>query len=181
MSHLPNSQTPYEVAMGQKPNLTNMLPFEAKVWVKNLNAHKTELQAIEGQFLGFDDASKGYCIYWPGKHRVSVEWDMYPMQNALLDPTAEPMTIEGGGNSDKDTPTINLPDFVNVRQPFHQPTNNKPPEEHELSPLTMPPASTRANLPVQELPIRQPPNCNDGLLPPDENLGQGKRTTHQPG
>ncbi|EJT97072.1 hypothetical protein DACRYDRAFT_18840 [Dacryopinax primogenitus] len=117
--HLPHGTTPYEAATGHKPNLHNMLPFGAKVWVKILSAHKTQLQALEGHFLGVDKEPKGYHIYWLAKHDVSVEQDIYPTKDALLDPTTGPMMLEGGNTSEDEELVdiaVKLPEPSMVKQ-----------------------------------------------------------------
>ena len=53
------------MAMGIKPDLTGLLEWGSKVWVKKLNAWKLQPQALEAIFVGMNDESKGYCIYWP--------------------------------------------------------------------------------------------------------------------
>ena len=68
-SSLPESKTPYEMGMGMKPDLTRLLEWGSKVWVKKLNARKLQPQALEAIFVGIDDESKGYRIYWPTHQR----------------------------------------------------------------------------------------------------------------
>ena len=36
--------------------------------------------------MGYDDESKGYHVYWPGKNRVSVERNVYIDKKAILKP-----------------------------------------------------------------------------------------------
>ena len=36
--------------------------------------------------MGYDDGSGGYCVYWPGKNRVSVERNIYINKKAILKP-----------------------------------------------------------------------------------------------
>ena len=78
-SSLPESKTPYEMATGIKPNLTGLLEWGSKVWVKKLNAGKLRPQALEARFVGINDESKGYRIYWPSHRKVSIEHDVYPV------------------------------------------------------------------------------------------------------
>ena len=41
-------------------------------------------RAKEGKFVGYNDKSKGYRVYWPGKNRVSVKRNIYFDQRTLL-------------------------------------------------------------------------------------------------
>ncbi|EJU01715.1 hypothetical protein DACRYDRAFT_15757 [Dacryopinax primogenitus] len=156
-----------------------MLLFSTQVWVKNLNAKKTQSQAVKGHFLGFDKGSKGYRIYWPGKHRVTIEQNMYPTQNAALGQYTKPMMIEGG---EEDPVTVNLPEFSEETQREYvaqeEIPNKQCKHEEPLSPLTTPPATPRENTP-QPAQVQQP--CSDGLIPSNGDFGHGKRVTHQPG
>ena len=43
--------------------------------------------------MGYNDESKGFRIYWPKKHKVSIERDMYFDKNHTLKP--DEVSIEG--------------------------------------------------------------------------------------
>ena len=47
------------MATGIKPDLTGLLEWGSKVWVKKLSAGKLQPQALEAKFVGFDDELKG--------------------------------------------------------------------------------------------------------------------------
>ena len=79
--------------MEEKPNLAGLLEWGSWIWVKKLNIRKLEPRALEAVFVGYDDESKGYRVYWPSKRHVSIERDVYFNKNeALLPDTAQ---IEG--------------------------------------------------------------------------------------
>src|SRR5882724_4846812 len=61
---LPEHKTPYEMAMGQKPDLSLLQEFGMTAWVWRLNTGKLESRCDEGQFVGFDEESKGYHVYF---------------------------------------------------------------------------------------------------------------------
>ena len=63
------------------------------VWIKQLDAGKLDLRAEEAHLVGYDEESKGFCIYWPNKCKVSVERDMYFDKNWALEP--DEASIEG--------------------------------------------------------------------------------------
>jgi hypothetical protein len=63
------------------------------VWVKWLDAGKLDPRAEEAHFVGFNEESKGFQIYWPKKHKVSIERDVYFDKNQALEP--DKVSIEG--------------------------------------------------------------------------------------
>jgi len=62
---LPGCMTPIERAIGHKPNLRKVLAFGAVVWVKVKDAGKLDSQAVDGHFVGYNEESKGYRLYFP--------------------------------------------------------------------------------------------------------------------
>ena len=94
---VPEAKTPYEIATHEKPNLAGLIEWGSKVWVKRLDVQKLEPRAFEAVFVGYDDESKGYRVYWQAKRHVSIERDVYFNKNeALLPDTAQ---IEGETDS----------------------------------------------------------------------------------
>ena len=81
---LPRGITPLEKATGRKLNLNCVLVFGTVVWVKVKDAGKLEPQAVEGHFVGYDEKSKGYRIYYPKRRTVIVERDVYFDKNAAM-------------------------------------------------------------------------------------------------
>jgi len=59
--------TPYELINKLKPNLAQAHEFGAKVYVHLQDMGKLEAKAEEAVFVGVDDQSKGYRIYWAGR------------------------------------------------------------------------------------------------------------------
>jgi hypothetical protein len=53
--------------------LAQAYEFGVKVYVHLQDAGKLEARAEEAIFVGVDDQSKGYWVYWLGKRRISVE------------------------------------------------------------------------------------------------------------
>jgi hypothetical protein len=66
-----------ECATGHKPNLKDVLAFGTVVWIKVKDAGKLDPQAVEGHFVGYDEESKGYRIYFLKRRSIIVERDMY--------------------------------------------------------------------------------------------------------
>jgi len=52
------------MATGFKPDLSNLITWGAKVWVKIRDAGKLQPRAVEGHFMGYDEESKAYRVYW---------------------------------------------------------------------------------------------------------------------
>src|ERR1700678_762810 len=60
---------------------------------KKLDVQKLESRAFEAVFVGYDDKSKGYTVFWLSKRHVSIERDVYFDKNeAFLPDNAQ---IEG--------------------------------------------------------------------------------------
>jgi hypothetical protein len=90
---IPEGKTPHEVATEEKPNLGGLLEWGSQIWVKKLDVQKLEPRALEAIFVGYDDESKGYRVYWPFRRHFSIKRDVYFNKNeALLPDTAQ---IEG--------------------------------------------------------------------------------------
>jgi hypothetical protein len=53
------TKTPHEVAMGEKPDLSQLCEWGMTVWVKQLDAGKLDPRAKEAHFVGFNEESKG--------------------------------------------------------------------------------------------------------------------------
>src|SRR5262245_17274173 len=66
-------KTPYEAKYKSKPNMSGVVPFGTRAWVKIVNAGKLEPRARLGYFVGFDNNSTGYRIYFPERRIVRVE------------------------------------------------------------------------------------------------------------
>ncbi len=66
--------TPFEKLYGIKPNLGGLPEWGQQVWIHTNKGSKLNMQAIEGQWVGYDwDSTHAHHIYWPRKHSVSVE------------------------------------------------------------------------------------------------------------
>ena len=52
----------------------------------SITTGKLNPRAKEGCFIRYNDESKGYRVYWPGKNTVSVERNIYTDKKAVLNP-----------------------------------------------------------------------------------------------
>jgi hypothetical protein len=68
-----DGMTPYEAYFGKKPNIAGLHEFGRKVWVHNMGGSKLDGRSEIGRWVGFDEASNGHRIYWPGKRTISIE------------------------------------------------------------------------------------------------------------
>src|SRR3984893_4644638 len=82
-----NNGTPYEVRYGKKPDMSRVVPFGMRAWVKIPDVGKLEPRAMLGHFVGFDTTSTGYRIYCPDKRQVRIE------REVTFDRTRDPQTV----------------------------------------------------------------------------------------
>jgi hypothetical protein len=68
-----NGKTPYEMRYRSVPDMSGLVPFGTRAWVKIHGAGKLQRRARLGHFVGMDDESKGYRIYFPEQRRVAIE------------------------------------------------------------------------------------------------------------
>ena len=57
----------------EKPNLENLPEWGTHVFVLREGHNKLDEKADEGRWVGYSSDSQGHHVYWPGKHRVTVE------------------------------------------------------------------------------------------------------------
>jgi hypothetical protein len=125
---------------GRHPNLSQAHEFGSKVYVCLQDAGKLEAQAEEAIFVGVDEQSKGYRVYWSMKHRISVEWNISFTPPSII--VAEDVPVEGESAA--------APAKSNA-QHVSPPVTNIPSTPPRISqPLPPPPAprSTRVRPPV---------------------------------
>lgn len=92
-SALPNNVTLIQMATGRKPNISRLCPWGAHAYVRLRKAGKLESKVEEVRFIGIDEQSKGYRVYWPKRHAVTVERDVYFDRNAAV--SSDSVQIEG--------------------------------------------------------------------------------------
>jgi hypothetical protein len=68
---------PYEATFGKKPDLWHVREWGEKVWVHIEGGDKLGGHIKEGRWLGIDECSKGFRIYWPEKRTVTTERNVY--------------------------------------------------------------------------------------------------------
>jgi len=66
--------TPFEKLNEFKPDLSRVPKWGQQVWVHTTDGTKLDACGVEVQWVGYDEESPhAHRIYWPTKHRVSVE------------------------------------------------------------------------------------------------------------
>jgi hypothetical protein len=164
---LPGCMTPIERATGRKPNLKKVLVFGAVVWVRVKDAGKLEPQAVEGHFVGYDEESKGYRIFFPRRRSVIVERDVYFDKEAIVD--VGNVVLEG------ETEGTATADFLNPTVPVKALTSA--PETHDAD---APNATETIPISAQDgtqpsIPTKPRRNSLDGLQQYDpQQYGRGK-------
>jgi hypothetical protein len=70
--------TPFEAAFGKKPDLKDVREWGEKVYVRlEKKGLKLGGRVREGRWLGIDEQSKGFRIYWPDTKSITVERNVY--------------------------------------------------------------------------------------------------------
>jgi hypothetical protein len=72
-----DGKTPHEAAFGDKPNLKHVREWGERVWVRTEGGDKLGGRVSEGRWIGIDERSKGFRIYWPEKKSVTVERNVH--------------------------------------------------------------------------------------------------------
>ena len=202
---LPNYQTPIEIATGNRPDLSNMREWGHMVWVKKTHSSKLGSKVNNGRFVGFDEESKGFRIYWEDKRSITIEHNVYFDESSVLAP--DTTLIEGETHKDnnqlENTPkAVNSAENSTLRENKNAAykTDNTPGKstkkafkctqiEGNLSKTGR--ETTESNLPVIQTThkpsINNPPPSNpiqtsDGEEEVEEELlGRGRQTRQPPG
>ena len=157
-------RTPLEAATGQKPDLSRARVWGSHVWVHVEGGTKLGGHVVEGCWVGIDDNSPNGCrVYWPEKHSVSVEQNMY------WDPTsAEPLSHEG------EQEESNLPNVILTAPPPVPVTRAAPPAPVILIPPKVAPPPD--DLPVEKR-VRKPSQRVADILAGQGNIGRRGQPT----
>ena len=66
--------TPYEVAFGKRPNLSNVREWGSNVYVWVEGKSKLHGRVEQCKWMGIDDKSpNAYRVYWPRKRSVTIK------------------------------------------------------------------------------------------------------------
>ncbi|KIJ04663.1 hypothetical protein PAXINDRAFT_41474, partial [Paxillus involutus ATCC 200175] len=81
-------------------HLSQAHEFGCKVYVRIQDVGKLEARAEEAAFVGVDEESKGFRVYWPKRHRVSVERNVSFVPDTVV--VADDVPVEGESKVVKD-------------------------------------------------------------------------------
>jgi len=124
-------QTPYEAAFGKKPNLQEVQEWGNRVWVHVEEGNKLGGRVRKGRWMGLDEHSKGVCIYWPDKRKVSVERNVHVNKTGASNSHLEGEDWDGFIKMKIDKPTS-----PNSLAPLQ---NSEPSKPSDMPPSNMPP------------------------------------------
>jgi hypothetical protein len=66
-------KTPYEALNSQKPNLRTLHEWGSRVWVRVEAGNKLGGRVRKGRWMGFDNRSKGFRVFWHESRTLTVE------------------------------------------------------------------------------------------------------------
>ena len=67
------NKTPYEMVHDKKPNLHDAYEWGKDIYVKIKQDDKLANRATRAKWIGHSSQSDGHLIYWPKRHKISVE------------------------------------------------------------------------------------------------------------
>ncbi|THG94299.1 hypothetical protein EW145_g8166 [Phellinidium pouzarii] len=124
--------TPFEAYYGKKPNVSNLRPFWASLYIHVPDQQRLKLdpRAKPAKFIGFETGTKGYKYYIPSTGVINISRDViFPDDITGSDKEDIPTggspapSIEGGILSDSDS------DSSGDKQPINNTSSgNLPPE-----------------------------------------------------
>jgi hypothetical protein len=109
---LDENKTPHEKGTRKKPDLLYLYEWGSTIWVKKLNTGKLNEKAEKDHFVGFDEESKGYWVYWPTKKKVSIKRDIFFNKKESLQ--HNDIQIEGEWDISINLDTIEVDDESNT-------------------------------------------------------------------
>ena len=75
-THSLPDKMPYEMVHGKKPNLHDTYEWGKDIYVKITQDDKPANQATRAKWIGHSSQSNGHLIYWPNRHKISLEWNI---------------------------------------------------------------------------------------------------------
>ena len=131
--------TPFSLVHGRRPDLSRAHEFGSKVYVHLHDAGKLEARAEEAIFVGVDDQSKGFRVYWPGKRRISVERNISFVPTTVT--VAADVPVEGELVTPATVPASNAQNVLPI-------TPSTPPKVQQSLPIPTAPRATRVRPPL---------------------------------
>ena len=142
MNHTPmksvKGKTPFDVAFGKKPDLSEVQEWGEKVWVRIEGGNKLGGRVHEGRWMCISEDSKGVRVYWPTTKMVTTERNIYYDKTSLSVSHLEGEEWDGFVETKTDnplpkdepilppasteTPTPDVPDPSNDQKPIDTPS-----------------------------------------------------------
>ena len=91
---LPEGKTPYEMLYGTKPDLSRIFDWGAPIWVHDATSDKLGARGVLGRWVGLDRDGGSHCVYWPGKHLITVERSVRLASQEVLVPALKTVALE---------------------------------------------------------------------------------------
>ena len=179
-----DGKTLYEAIHKKKLYLGGIQEFGVAVYVKDIHAGKLDARAQVGCFVGYDAESKGYRIYWPGKHSITVKRNVVFNENdthTVENFTVIPGDVSTEGEKDERNKviqhtTINKEDVeesaVSENQDQNDDQTTQKPEETHQNTITFP---TTPNKPNDDNPNEREPQTEAETKPQAYRRGQRSR------
>lgn len=114
-----------------KPNLAGIQAFGATIWVKDLEANKLELHAKVRRFVGYDEESKGFRVYYPKKWSVGIKRDVRFNPDEVLILKGN-IGSEGEWHLPVSNPTINNNAEIGASDPVEDKISDSEDEDHPV-------------------------------------------------
>ena len=88
------TRQPYEMVHGKKPNLHDTYEWGKDVYVKIKQDDKLANRATRAKWIGHSSQSDGHLIYWPNRHKISVEQNIIFNTGEQVKVSPTPLTDE---------------------------------------------------------------------------------------
>jgi hypothetical protein len=111
------------MATENRPDLSDIHEWGCRVWVKRTQSSKLGSKVKIGRFIGYDEESKGYRIYWEDRRAVTVERDVYFDKRSALAP--ETTLIEEETYRNINQPQKAVTSTENVVPPVNEDANRQ--------------------------------------------------------
>ncbi len=123
-------KTPYEALIGKQPNLSNMHVFGSTCCAFIQNAKKLEARSQKGIFIGYDNGSPAYLVFYPETNKVQKVRRVKFIDNfqAVKDDQGDVILNRGKG---EDTDKPKIPSIVDEQQNIPEVETDNTADTHE--------------------------------------------------
>jgi hypothetical protein len=129
--------TPYEKATGRKPDLSALLVFGADVWVKVDATSKLDPKSVKARWVGYNKASKGHHIWWPGMTQISVKQNVIFLDSLSGEEVRVPLEGESLAMNERNAPSPPDSSSEDPPQPAKTSPRTENPPEIDIEPVVL--------------------------------------------